>query len=66
MAREGVPAGMIEQKIRRRAPDPESQKPILGYLRDSRDAFEGEGKEETAAILEEVLGRLEAPEETCE
>lgn len=66
MAREGLPAAMIEQNIRRRAPDPESQRRVLGYLRDSQSAFEGEGKEEAAAILGEVIQLLEAPEDTCE
>lgn len=66
MAREGVPAEVIERKIRQHVPDPGSLKQLLGHLRDSRDAFEAEGDETATATLDEVIELLEHSEESCE
>jgi hypothetical protein len=59
MMREGVPPPRIVQKIRRTIPDPESRRPLLGHLRDSRDALEAEGEESAAATLDRIIERLE-------
>jgi len=59
MAREGVPAAGIVAKIRRGVPDPGSRGQLLGHLRDSRDAFEAEGRDGPAATLGQVIARLE-------
>lgn len=64
MAREGRPAALIEQKIRQQIPNQENRKPLLAYLRDSRDALEGEGKDEAAATVGQVIESLERPEGT--
>lgn len=61
---EGAPATMIADKIRLTIPDPESRKQLLGYLRDSRNAFETEGKDEAAETLDQVIEALEKPEVT--
>lgn len=62
MAREGMPAALIEQKIRQRIPDRENRKPLLAYLRDSQDALDAEGKDEAAATLGQVIKALEERE----
>ena len=62
MVREGVPAPLIADKIRRDMPDPEGCKQLLGHLRDSRNAFEAEGKGEAAETLDQVIEALENPQ----
>ncbi|MBI2155041.1 MAG: hypothetical protein HYW16_01575 [Candidatus Rokubacteria bacterium] len=59
MAREGTPAAAIVDRIQRAIPDPESRKPLLGHLGDSRNAFEAEGKDDVAEILEQLIRTLE-------
>ena len=62
MVREGVSVARITQKIRPAVPDPESRKQLLGHLRDSRDSFEAEGRDESAATLGKVIESLDEPE----
>ncbi len=61
MVREGMAASTIADRIQRAIPDHESRKALLGHLRDSRDAFEVEGKDEAAEILDQVIEALEEP-----
>ena len=62
MVREGVPASAIADRIQRAIPEPESRKPLIGHLRDSRNAFDAEGNEAAADTLERVIEALEKPE----
>ncbi len=64
MAREGVPAESIAEKIRQAIPAPEHRKPLIGHLRDSQNAFEAEGNDEPAGTLGRVIELLERPEST--
>ncbi len=64
MVKEGVPAAIIADRIQRAVPDPESRKQFLGHLRDSRNAFEAEGKDQAAETLEQVIRALAKPEVT--
>lgn len=64
MVREGAPPATIAERIRRAIPDPDSRKQLLGHLRDSRNAFEADGKDEAAETLEQVVKVLEKPEVT--
>lgn len=64
MAREGISAEIIADKIRRAIPDRDSRKQLIGHLRDSQNAFETEGKEEAAATLEHVIELLERSDTT--
>ncbi len=54
-----MPASTIADRTQRAVPEHENRKPLLGYLRDSRDAFEVEGKDEAAEILDQVIKALE-------
>ncbi len=60
MAREGVPGALLVNKICRALPDPTSRKPLLGHLRDSRNAFEAEGKNQAAETVDQVIKALES------
>ncbi len=62
MTREGLPPAAIAERIRRAVPDRESRHQLLGHLRDSRDAFEREGQEGPATLLDAVIASLEGPE----
>lgn len=62
MVREGVPASAIVDRIHRAIPDRESRKPLLGHLRDSRNAFEAEGGHRGAETLDRVIEALARPE----
>lgn len=62
MVKESVPAAIIADRIQRAVPDPESRKQLLGHLRDSRNAFEAEGKDQAAETLEQVIKALAKPE----
>lgn len=66
MVREDVPVPVIVERIRRRLPDPEGRKQLLGHLRDSRTAFETEANDEAAETLEQVIKALEKSDVTWE
>lgn len=62
MAREGVPVTTIVEKIRQVIPDHQGRQQLLGHLRDSRNAFDAEGKDAAAETLDQVIEALETPE----
>lgn len=64
MVREGIAAAAIVSRIQGAIPDSESRKPLVGHLRDSRNAFEAEGNDEAAGTLERVIQALEEPDAT--
>lgn len=52
MVREGVPVATISEKIWQVIPDRQGRQQLLGHLRDSRNAFEAEGKDQAAETLD--------------